>query len=55
MKRKRKPTRKELERKVRELLYRLRAARWLLAQPTFVTTEMEKVLNPREKDWRICV
>ena len=54
-----KPTRKQLERKVRELQNRIRAVVWLRnyeadgGRPD--PYDWARVLNLREKDWRICV
>lgn len=58
-KRKPKPTRRQLERKVRELQARIRAVRWLRnyegdgGKPD--PYSWARVLDLREKDWRICV
>lgn len=51
---KKRPTRAELKRKVRELQARIRAVRWLLAHPTpDDDIDMQRVLNLRERDWKI--
>ena len=51
----RKPKARELGRKVRELQARIRAVRWLLKNGCPDGDDMRRVLNLREKDWKILV
>lgn len=57
MTQRKKPTKRDLERKVRELRARIGAVRWLLknGHSDINDMHMRRVLNLREKDWKILV